>query len=258
MIQRQKGCNDLFGREAKIWQYVNSVVDDILEKYNYNYIRTPIFEDYTLFHRGIGEASDIVSKETYDFCDKGKRHIALRPEGTAGVARAYIENKMYGYPTQPIKVYYNGTMYRYERPQSGRDRELTQFGVEVLGSDDPMVDAEVISLAVNIFKMLGLKQIKVNINSLGDKESRDNYREALVKYFTPCIDSLCSDCHDRLNKNPLRMIDCKVDKETEIMKKAPKISDYLNEYSIDRFNKVKEYLDLLGVNYVVDDTVVRG
>ena len=258
MIQRQKGCNDLFGREAKIWQYVNSVVDDILEKYNYNYIRTPIFEDYALFHRGIGEASDIVSKETYDFYDKGKRYIALRPEGTAGVARAYIENKMYGDATQPIKVYYNGTMYRYERPQSGRDRELTQFGVEVLGSDDPMVDAEVISLAVNIFKMLGLKQIKVNINSLGDKESRDNYREALVKYFTPCIDSLCSDCHDRLNKNPLRMIDCKVDKETEIMKKAPKISDYLNEYSIDRFNKVKEYLDLLGVNYVVDDTVVRG
>lgn len=258
MIQRQKGCNDLFGREAKIWQYVNSVVDVILEKYNYNYIRTPIFEDYTLFHRGIGEASDIVSKETYDFYDKGKRHIALRPEGTAGVARAYIENKMYGDATQPIKVYYNGTMYRYERPQSGRDRELTQFGVEVLGSDDPMVDAEVISLAVHIFKMLGLKQIKVNINSLGDKESRDNYREALVKYFTPCIDSLCSDCHDRLNKNPLRMIDCKVDKETEIMKNAPKISDYLNEYSSDRFNKVKEYLDLLGVNYVVDDTVVRG
>lgn len=165
---------------------------------------------------------------------------------------------MYGDATQPIKVYYNGTMYRYERPQSGRDRELTQFGVEVLGSDDPMVDAEVISLAVNIFKALGLKQIKVNINSLGDKESRDNYREALVKYFTPCIDSLCSDCHDRLNKNPLRMIDCKVDKETEIMKNAPKISDYLNEYSRDRFNKVKEYLDLLGVNYVVDDTVVRG
>ena len=154
MIQKQKGCNDIYGREAKVWKYVDGVIDALMEKYNYNYIRTPIFEATELFHRGIGEGTDIVSKETYDFVDRGGRNITLRPEGTAGVVRSYIENKMYGDPNQPVKVYYNGTMYRYERPQSGRDRELTQFGVEVLGSNDPLTDAEVISLAVNLYKML--------------------------------------------------------------------------------------------------------
>ena len=258
MIQRQKGCNDIFGREAKVWKYVDSVIDAVMEKYNYTYIRTPIFEATELFHRGVGETTDIVTKESYDFIDKGGRNITLRPEGTAGVVRAYIENKMYGDANQPIKVYYNGTMYRYERPQSGRDRELTQFGVEVLGTDDPMSDAEVISLAVNVYRMLGLKEIKVNINSLGDDESRGAYREALVEYFKPHIDELCEDCKARLEKNPLRILDCKVDAENEIMKKAPKTLDYLNDESRDRFEKVCDYLAVLGVKYEINPSIVRG
>ena len=200
----------------------------------------------------------LVTKETYDFKDRGDRDITLRPEGTAGVVRSYIENKMYGDPDQPKKLYYNGTMYRYERPQSGRDRELTQFGVEVLGSDDPMIDAEVISLAVNIYRLVGLKQIKVNINSLGDTESRDNYRKALVDYFKPHIKDMCEDCQVRLEKNPLRILDCKVDADTDVMKNAPKITDYLNKESKERFEKVQKYLDLLDIEYVVDSAVVRG
>lgn len=258
MIQRQKGCNDILGREAKIWKYVESVVDATMEKYNYNYIRTPIFEATELFHRGIGEGTDIVSKETYDFIDRGGRNITLRPEGTAGVVRSYIENKMYGDPNQPVKVYYNGTMYRYERPQSGRDRELTQFGVEVLGSNDPLTDAEVISLAVNIYKILGLKEIKVNINSLGDTESRNNYRDALVEYFRPQIDDLCEDCKMRLEKNPLRILDCKVDAGSEILRNAPKTIDYLNEESKKRFEEVKDYLDIMQIAYEVNPNIVRG
>ncbi|MBQ3298005.1 MAG: histidine--tRNA ligase [Bacilli bacterium] len=258
MIQKQKGCNDIFGREAKIWKYVDSVIDALMEKYNYTYIRTPIFEATELFHRGIGDTTDIVTKESYDFEDKGGRKITLRPEGTAGVVRSYIENKMYGDPNQPVKVYYNGTMYRYERPQSGRDRELTQFGMEILGSDDPLTDAEIISLAVNIYKVLGLKEIKVNINTLGDTESRNNYREALIKYFKPHIKDFCEDCQERLKKNPLRILDCKVDAENKILKEAPKTLDYLNEESRDRFEKVQEYLDIMQINYEINPNIVRG
>ena len=258
MIQRQKGCNDIYGREAKIWKYVDTIVDTMMEKYNYTYIRTPIIEATELFHRGIGDTTDIVTKESYDFVDKGGRNITLRPEGTAGVVRSYIENKMYGDANQPVKVYYNGTMYRYERPQSGRDRELTQFGMEILGSDDPMSDAEVISLAVHIYEMLGLKEIKVNINSLGDNESRKNYREALIQYFKPHIKDFCEDCQERLEKNPLRILDCKVDQENEVLKKAPKTLDYLNEESRDRFEKVQEYLDIMQIPYEIDPNIVRG
>ena len=258
MIKKQKGCHDIYGRDAKIWKYVDTVIDSVMEKYNYGYIRTPIFEATELFHRGVGETTDIVTKECYDFEDKGKRKITLRPEGTAGVVRSYIENKMYGDNNQPVKVYYNGPMYRYERPQSGRDRELTQFGMEILGSDDPLSDAEIISLAVNIYKMLGLKGLKVNINSLGDNESRMNYRKALVDYFTPHIDEFCDDCKERLEKNPLRILDCKVDKDNKILKEAPKTIDYLNKESKENFDKVKEYLDIMQVKYEVNPSIVRG
>ena len=258
MIQRQKGCIDLYGREAKIWKYVESVIDATMEKYNYNYIRTPIFEATELFHRGVGETTDIVTKESYDFVDKGDRKITLRPEGTAGVVRSYIENKMYGDPNQPVKVYYNGTMYRYERPQSGRDRELTQFGMEILGSDDPLSDAEIISAAVNVYKMLGLKEIKVNLNTLGDTESRNNYREALINYFKPHIDELCEDCRERLEKNPLRILDCKVDSDNPLLLNAPTTLDYLNDESRDRFEKVQEYLDIMQIKYEINPRIVRG
>lgn len=257
MITKPKGCHDIYGKEAKKWQYVNKLIESIMEKYNYDYIRTPIFESSELFHRGMGETADVVTKETYDFTDRGDRKMTLRPEGTAGVVRSYVENKLYGEP-RPVKLYYNGTMYRYERPQSGRYREFTQFGVEVLGSDDPMVDAEVVSIPVVLFATLGLKGVKVKINSLGDKESRDNYREALIEYFKPHITDLCEDCQDRLMKNPLRILDCKVDKDNEILKNAPKTLDYLNEESKERFEKVKLYLDELGIDYEVDSNLVRG
>ena len=258
MITKPKGTYDIYGIEAKKWQYVSSVVDEMMERYNYGFIRTPIFENTEVFHRGVGDTTDIVTKETYDFVDRGKRSMTLRPEGTAGVVRSFIENKMYGDPNQPIKVYYNGTMYRYERPQSGRDRELTQFGMEILGSDDPLSDAEIISAAVNVYKMLGLKGVKVNINSLGDNESRNNYRDALIKYFKPNIKCLCEDCQERLEKNPLRILDCKVDADNEILKNAPVMLDYLNEESKNRFEDVQNYLDVLDIEYEVNPRIVRG
>lgn len=258
MLVKPKGCHDIYGLEAKKWQYVNRVIEDLMTRYNYDYIRTPIFESSEVFHRGVGETTDIVTKETYDFIDRGNRQMTLRPEGTAGVVRSYIENKMYGDAIQPTKLYYNGTMYRYERPQSGRDRELTQFGVEVLGCDDAMIDAEVISIPVNLFKTLGLQEIKVNINSLGDKESREAYRQALIEYFEPHIENLCPDCRERLKKNPLRILDCKVDKDSDILKNAPITIDYLNKESKKRFDDVKKYLTLLEVDYEVDTRLVRG
>ena len=258
MITKPKGTYDIYGGEGKKWQYVSRVVDEVMERYNYGFIRTPIFESTELFHRGVGDTTDIVSKETYDFMDRGERNMTLRPEGTAGVVRSYIENKMYGDAIQPVKLYYNGTMYRYERPQSGRDRELTQFGVEVLGSSDPAMDAEVISIAVNIFKMLGLKGVKVKINSLGDTESRNAYRDALIKYFKPHIKELCPDCNERLVKNPLRILDCKFDANLDVIKNAPTILDYLNEDSKNRFEDVQNYLEVLDIDYEVDPKIVRG
>lgn len=258
MITKPKGTKDIYGVEAKRWQYVSKVIDEVMEKYNYNFIRVPVFESSELFHRGVGETSDIVTKETYDFTDRGGRNMTLRPEGTAGVVRSYIENKMYGDDNKPTKLYYNCPMYRYERPQAGRYRELTQFGYELIGTDDPLSDAEVISLAVNIYKILGLKEIKVNINSLGDKKSREDYREALINHFKPHIDELCEDCKERLEKNPLRILDCKVDSESKLMKNAPKTIDYLNDESKERFDKVKEYLEIMNVEYEVNPSIVRG
>lgn len=258
MIIKPKGTWDIYGENAKKWQYINSEIEKLMNNFNYEYIRTPIFESRELFHRGIGDSTDIVTKETYDFMDRGERPMTLRPEGTAGIVRSFIENKMYANPVQPVKLFYNGTMYRYERPQSGRDREFTQFGVEVLGSNSPMIDAEVISIPVLLFKLLGLKGIKVRINSLGDKTSRDLYKKVLVDYFKPNIKELCIDCQNRLEKNPLRILDCKVDKDNPILKNAPSTLDYLNEESKEYFNKVKEYLNELDIEYEVDTKLVRG
>ena len=257
MITKPKGTVDITGSEALLWEYTNNLVSNMMSAYNYEFIRTPIFEASELFHRTVGESSDIVRKETYDFKDKGDRNITLRPEGTAGVVRSYIENKLYADPDVK-KYYYNGTMYRYERPQTGRLREFTQFGVEVLGSNDPIIDAEVISLQYNILSALHIDNLQVSINSLGDTESRNNYRDALVKYFTPHIDELCEDCKERLKTNPLRILDCKVDKDNEILKNAPKTIDYLNDYSKKRFDTVLKYLDILEIDYEVDPSIVRG
>ncbi|MCX4365372.1 MAG: histidine--tRNA ligase [Bacilli bacterium] len=258
MITKQKGTYDIYGDLAKKRAYVDEILATLCEKYNYGYIETPVFEASELFHRGVGETTDMVQKETYDFKDRGDRDITLRPEGTAGVVRWFVENKLYGNMTDPIKVFYNMKMYRYERPQSGRNREFTQWGFECFGSDDVMSDAEVISLAYNAYRLLGLDDVTIKLNSLGDTESRNNYREALINYFRPHIDELCEDCKERLEKNPLRILDCKVDAESEIIKNAPKTLDYLNEESKNRFEKLKDMLDLMEINYEVDTKLVRG
>ncbi len=258
MIQKAKGTYDVFGEYGKKLLYIEELIEGLMEKYNYEYFRTPIFESSNLFHRGVGETTDIVTKETYDFKDRGNRDMTLRPEGTAGIVRSYIENKMYGNHTVPVKAWYCGPMFRYERPQSGRFREFYQYGVEVFGSEDSLADAEVISIPVNLLKLLGLKGIKVNINTLGDSESRALYREALIEYFKPHIDELCEDCKERFLKNPLRILDCKVDKDNPIMKGAPKTIDYLNEASKKHFEEVKKFLDSMGIEYKVDTNLVRG
>lgn len=257
MITKPKGTMDITGNEGVIWTYVDQVISDFMVNYNYEFIRTPIFEASELFHRSVGESSDIVKKETYDFKDKGDRLLTLRPEGTAGVVRSYLENKCYAEPDAK-KYYYNGTMYRYERPQTGRMREFTQFGVEVLGSNDPIIDAEVISLQYRILEALGINNLQVNINTLGDEESRCNYREALVNYLEPHINSLCEDCQERYKTNPLRILDCKIDCDKEILQNAPKTIDYLNEESKKRFDNVLKYLDYLEIDYDVNPKIVRG
>ena len=257
-MQKPKGTYDVYGTQGEKILYLENLLASLMEKYNYQYLRTPLFEQSDLFHRGVGETTDIVTKETYDFTDRGNRNMTLRPEGTAGVVRSFIENKMYGDPTQPIKTWYYGPMYRYERPQAGRFREFYQFGVEAFGSNDPMLDAEIISIPVNLFRLLGLEGVKVRINSLGDQESRNTYREALKDYFRPHLGELCHDCNERFETNPLRILDCKVDGNTELMKNAPKMEDYLNEESKKHFEKVKEYLDALNIVYEVNPNLVRG
>ncbi|MCR5223611.1 MAG: histidine--tRNA ligase [Bacilli bacterium] len=258
MITKQKGTYDIYGDLAKKRMYVNDILNALCEKYNFGYIETPVFEASELYHRGVGEATDMVQKETYDFVDRGERNITLRPEGTAGVVRWFVENKLYGNLTDPVKVYYNAKMYRYERPQSGRNREFTQWGFEVFGTDTAEADAEVISLAYNAYRLLGLDDVKIQLNSLGDNESRLAYREALVKYFEPHINELCEDCQERFKKNPLRILDCKVDAGSKIIKNAPKTIDYLNEESKTRFNRLKELLDLMDIPYDVNTNLVRG
>ena len=258
MITKQKGTYDIYGDLAKKRMYVNDILNALCEKYNFGYIETPVFEASELYHRGVGETTDMVQKETYDFVDRGERNITLRPEGTAGVVRWFVENKLYGNLTDPVKVYYNAKMYRYERPQSGRNREFTQWGFEVFGTDTAEADAEVVSLAYNAYRLLGLDDVKIQLNSLGDNESRLAYREALIKHFEPHINELCEDCQERFKKNPLRILDCKVDAGSDIIKNAPKTIDYLNEESLNRFNRLKELLDLMDIPYEVNTNLVRG
>ncbi|HLR70229.1 MAG TPA: histidine--tRNA ligase [Pseudogracilibacillus sp.] len=257
-MKAPRGTVDLLPEQTRKWHYIENMLQDLCRSFNYEEIRTPVFEHTEVFSRGVGDTTDIVQKEMYTFEDRGGRSITLRPEGTAGVVRAYIENKLYGSPIQPTKLYYFYQLFRYERPQQGRMRQLNQFGVEVLGSADPSVDAEVIALAMTAYKRLGLRSIKLILNSLGDDESRQAHRQALIKHFTPHIDELCTDCKSRLMKNPLRILDCKVDRDHEAMKTAPSVLDYLNDESEDYFNKVKAYLDALEIPYKIDPTLVRG
>lgn len=257
-MKAPRGTADILPKDIKAWQYVEDKMKDICGRYHYEEIRTPLFEHTEVFQRGVGDTTDIVQKEMYTFEDRGGRSLTLRPEGTAAVARAYVENKLYGEPNQPIKLYYFAEMFRYERPQKGRMRQLNQFGIEVLGSADPAVDAEVIDLAMTVYKELGLKSLRLVINSLGDNESRTNHRQALIEHFTPHKDELCDDCKLRLDQNPLRVLDCKKDREHPAMATAPSILDYLNEDSKLYFADVKSYLDAMDIEYTVDPTLVRG
>ncbi|MBS4199774.1 histidine--tRNA ligase [Bacillus sp. FJAT-49732] len=257
-IQIPRGTQDILPGVVEKWQFIEEKAREICVKYQYNEIRTPIFENTELFLRGVGDTTDIVQKEMYSFDDRGGRNITLRPEGTASVVRSFAENKMFGNATQPVKLYYLGPMFRYERPQAGRYRQFVQFGVEALGSMDPAIDAEVISLAMELYKSLGLKKLRLVLNSLGDNESRIAHRKALINHFQPRIGEFCSDCQKRLEKNPLRILDCKKDRDHELMKSAPSILEYLNEDSKQYFEKVKQYLSAIGIDYIVDPTLVRG
>ncbi|MDE5714864.1 MAG: histidine--tRNA ligase [Anaeroplasmataceae bacterium] len=257
MISRPKGTYDVLPNEVKAWTKLESTIRKVCQIYNYQEIRTPIFESGSVFHRDVNDTSDMVNKETYDFKDRSNRDITLRPEGTAGVVRAFIENKLYA-TSKMNKLFYIGPMFRYERPQKGRNRQFSQFGVEALGSNDPLLDAEVIALGASLIKALGLKNVKVKINSIGDKESRDKYREACVKYFNAYKEDLCSDCLIRLEKNPLRILDCKVDRDKDFFKNAPKIKDYLNESSLKHFEAVLNALKEMKISYEIDDNLVRG
>lgn len=258
-IQKPKGTADLLPEESRKWQYVEEILNMVLADYQFGEIRTPIFESYDLFSRGVGETSDIVSKEMYDFYDKGERHMSLRPEGTAPVVRAFVENKLFGPEhAKPYKVYYKGPMFRYERPQGGRMRQFHQLGVEVFGSTNPATDVETMALAMALFKELGLEKLTLVINSLGDAQSRIDYKEALVAYLEPHFEELSKDSQTRLHKNPLRVLDSKDTKDKEIVKNAPSILDYLSEDSKQHFEVVKEMLTALDIPFVVDSNMVRG
>ncbi len=258
-IQKPKGTADVLPEEARKWQHVEEILNMVLADYQFGEIRTPIFESYDLFSRGVGETSDIVSKEMYDFYDKGNRHMSLRPEGTAPVVRAFVENKLFGPEhNKPYKVYYKGPMFRYERPQGGRMRQFHQLGVEVFGSTNPATDVESMALAMALFEELGLKKLTLVINSLGDAESRLAYREALIAYLEPHFEELSSDSQTRLHKNPLRVLDSKDKKDKEIVENAPSILDYLSKDSKEHFETVKEMLTALDIPFVIDSNMVRG
>ncbi len=257
MYTKVKGTQDFLPEQAKKLTGLENYLRDIASLYGYSEIRVPILQNMEVIHRSSGESSDIVTKETFDFPDRGNRMLTLRPEGTAPVIRAVIENKLYTRPL-PLKLFYMGDMFRYERPQKGRYREFNQFGVEVVGTNSPYIDAECIVMASTIFKSLRINNFKVRLNTLGDNESRTRYKEALKEYFKDKLDSLCNDCKNRYSTNPLRILDCKVDKDNEVLLNAPKISDYLSEESKKEFEVVKNYLDKLNVPYVVDLNLVRG
>lgn len=257
--QRPKGTQDIIPNESEKWQYVEQTMRDLFKKYRYQEIRTPMFENFEVFSRTSGETSDIVTKEMYDFYDKGDRHITLRPEGTAGVVRAFVENKFFAPEVQkPYKVFYTGPMFRYERPQSGRLRQFHQIGVEAFGAESPALDAEIIAMAVNLLKAYGLNDLKITLNTLGDQETRANYRQALIDYLTPFKDQLSDDSKVRLDKNPLRILDSKDEKDQAIVANAPVILDYLTEDAAKHFAEVKDLLDTLGINYEIETDMVRG
>ncbi|WP_028125262.1 histidine--tRNA ligase [Eremococcus coleocola] len=259
MIQKIKGAEDLLADKIPTWHYVEDTARTIFEAYNFKEIRTPMIENFELFSRSVGESTDIVSKEMYDFEDKGGRRIALRPEGTAPVVRAFVEHKLFGpeYP-QPYKAYYIGPMFRYERPQAGRQRQFHQIGMEVFGSSNPATDAEGIAMAWDLLSELGLENLTIHLNSLGKTPERMAYRQALIDYFTPHLAELSEDSQRRLHDNPLRVLDSKDPKDKVFVKDAPTILDYLSEESKAHFQAVQNYLTDLEIPFQINPYVVRG
>lgn len=256
-MQALRGTQDILPDNIYKWNHVESVIKELCALYGYSEIRTPMFEDTKLFLRGIGDTTDVVAKEMYTFEDRGGRSITLRPENTAAVVRSYLEHKLYG-DQQVHKLFYIGSMFRYDRPQAGRYREFHQFGVEVLGASSPAADAEVINLAYTLFKTLGLKELELHINSIGDYKCRSIYRQKLIEFFEEKEDQLCDDCQARLHKNPLRILDCKEDSCRRASAGAPKITDYLCHECEKKFEAVKRYLAALEIPYSVDSRLVRG
>lgn len=258
-LQKPKGTQDILPADSAKWQYVENVARETFKKYNYGEIRTPMFEHYEVISRSVGDTTDIVTKEMYDFHDKGDRHITLRPEGTAPVVRSYVENKLFAPEVQkPVKVYYIGSMFRYERPQAGRLREFHQLGVECFGSKNPATDVETIAMAYQLFNTLGIKDVTLHLNSLGNTESRLAYRQSLIDYLTPMRESLSKDSQRRLDENPLRVLDSKEKEDKVAVENAPSILDYLDEESQAHFDEVRTMLDSLNIPYVIDTNMVRG
>ena len=258
-LQKPKGTQDILPADSAKWQYVENVARETFKKYNYGEIRTPMFEHYEVISRSVGDTTDIVTKEMYDFHDKGDRHITLRPEGTAPVVRSYVENKLFAPEVQkPVKVYYIGSMFRYERPQAGRLREFHQLGVECFGSKNPATDVETIAMAYQLFNTLGIKEVTLHLNSLGNTESRLAYRQALIDYLTPMRDTLSKDSQRRLDENPLRVLDSKEKEDKVAVENAPSILDYLDNESQVHFDEVRAMLDSLNIPYVIDTNMVRG
>ena len=257
MIQKLKGTRDILPKEVVTWQYIEAKAKELFEKYGYNEIRTPIIESLDLFQRGVGETTDVVQKEMYNFEDKGGRKIALRPEGTAGVVRAYIEDGLSSEPS-PLKLWYKMSMYRYENVQKGRQREFNQIGVELFGSDSYMADVEIIQMCSKFFEELNIKDIELNINSIGCPKCRNEYKEALKDFIRPNLDKYCDTCKTRFEKNPMRILDCKEETCKKLNQNAPRILDYLCEECKTHFENLKNMLNELGIEYKVDSNIVRG
>ena len=256
-VTAPKGTADVLPCDSYKWQYLEGKIRDICARFDFSEIRTPVFEHTEVFERGVGDTTDVVSKEMYTFLDKGGRSVTLRPEGTAGVVRAFLENGLFNEP-MPAKLYYLINCFRYEKPQKGRLRQFSQFGIELFGATSPAADAMVISLPYTLFKEVGIGGLELKINSIGCKTCRAEYRRALIEYFEDKKDSLCATCNDRLYKNPMRILDCKSEICRKISANAPKILDYLCDDCRNHFESVKFLLDGMGISYTVDPSIVRG
>ncbi|HOQ16089.1 MAG: histidine--tRNA ligase [Epulopiscium sp.] len=257
LTKAPRGTKDLFGDEMNAWLEMEKIIRDLCKDFGYGEIRTPVFEHTELFQRGVGETTDIVQKEMYTFQDKKGRSITLKPEGTAGAVRAYLEQKLYA-GIQPTRLYYITPAFRYEKPQAGRMRQFHQFGIELLGSDSPTADAEVITVAYELLKRVGISKVKLHINSLGGPECRKKYNEKLKEYLKDNLDHLCETCRDRFERNPLRILDCKTESCKKIVSDAPTVLDVLGDECRAHFEKVKALLDEMGIPYIIDPGIVRG